>query len=163
MKNKLPISPHELNAFAGKICFSTAQRKRLVGSLKLLIKEVNKQKVLHGLVAYPDLVRRHHVRELVIGERWKRQSRQRRRFRLTFPSREQGRPQCEYADYLIKKLGELYIRSSGKRPTRGGTSSTFSKFERFAHPICEALGIGNFRNRVREYITWRKAVPIRLA
>ena len=157
MKNKLPLSPDELTAVAGEICSSVVQRKRLVGSLKLLIKEVRKQKSTVGLVAYPDLRQRWQVREVVTGEYWKNQGRQRRRMRRIFPVLDRGAKKHLYAEYLIIKLGELYVRVTGQRPTRGGTSGNLSQFERLAYPLHEALGIGDFRNRVREYITWRKS------
>jgi hypothetical protein len=156
MKSRLPLLPHELSVVSDEICSTAIQKKWLEDRLKLLIKEVYKMKKIHGLVTYPDLQRRWHVREVLTGECWKNQVRQRRRVKQAFPNLERGAIKHHYAQYLIIKLGELYVRLTGKRPTRGGTSSNFSKFERFAYPIYVALGIGNFRNRVREYISWRK-------
>jgi hypothetical protein len=90
-----------------------------------------------------------------MGGYWKHQGRQRRRMRRIFPVLDRGAKKYLYAEYLIKKLGELYVRVTGQRPTRGGTSSNLSQFERFAYPIHVALGIGDFRNRVRNYLAWR--------
>lgn len=157
MKSHLPLTQRELTIVAGEICSTATQRKWLVGSLKLLAKEVFKQKKTAGLVTYPDLRVRWYVREVVTGRRWKNQGRQRRKINLTFPNREQGRPKHDYASYLMIKLGEIYVRVTGQRPTRGGTSGSFSQFERFAYPIHAALGIGDFRNRVRRYLDWRKS------
>lgn len=157
MKSHLPLTQRELTVVASEICSTAIQRKWLVGSLKLLTKEVVKQKKTKGLVAYPDLRQRWLAREVVIGEYWREQGRQRRKIKRTFPSRGQGRPRYDYADYLIQKLGELYVRATGKRPTRGGTEGSFSDFERFAYPFHMAIGIGNFRNRVRKYLDGRKS------
>ncbi len=157
MKSLSPLTQRELTIVAGEICSSAIQRKWLVGSLKLLAKEVFKQKKTAGLVEYPDLRQRLHVREVVTAEYWKNQSRQRRRVRRVFPLLNRGAKKHLYADYLMKKLGEIYVRVTGQRPTRGGTSGSFSQFERFAYPIHAALGIGDFRNRVRRYLDWRKS------
>lgn len=157
MKSRLPLTRRELTVVASEICSTTSQRKWLVGSLKLLTKEVVKQKKTEGLVAYPDLRQRQYVREVVTGEYRKNQGRQRRRIRRIFPLRNRGAKRYLYAEYLMKKLGELYVRVTGQRPTRGGTSGSFSQFEQFAYPFHAALGIGDFRNRVRRYLVWRKS------
>lgn len=156
MKSRMPLSPHELSALAGEICSTAQQKKWVEASLKLLIREVEKQKKLHHLVLYPDLQSRRYVRQVVIGARWQNQLRQRRRINLFFPAKERGRPRLLYADYLMVKLGEIYVRATGKKPTRGGTSGAISRFERFAEPCFDSIGIPNFRNRVRAYIRWRK-------
>lgn len=157
MKSHLPLTQRELTVVASEICSTAIQRKWLVGSLKLLTKEVVKQKKTEGLVAYPDLRQRWYVREVVTGEYRKNQGRQRRRIRRIFPLRNRGAKRYLYAEYLMKKLGELYVRVTGQRPTRGGTSGSFSQFERFAYPFHAALRIGDFRNRVRRYLVWRKS------
>ena len=157
MKSRLPMTQRELIATANEICSNAIEKKWLVDSLKILTKEVFKQKKIMGLVTYPDLRLRWYVREVVTGGRWKNQGRQRRKIKLTFPNREQGRPKHDYASYLMIKLGELYVRITGQGPTRGGTSSKFSRFERFAYRVHTALGIGNFRNRVRNYLLWRQS------
>lgn len=156
MKSRLPFTQREIISTVNEICSTDIEKKWLVDRLKLLAKEVFKQKRSTGLVTYPDLRQRRQVKEVVTGEYWKHQGRQRRRMRRVFPLLHCGAKKHLYADYLMKKLGELYVRVTGKKPTRGGTSSRFSRFERFAYPMHVALGIGDFRNRVRNYIAWRK-------
>lgn len=73
-----------------------------------------------------------------------------------FPVRDRGAPKYQYAEYLIIKLGEIYVRATGKNPTLGGAVINLSRFERFAMPILNAFEIGNFRNRIRQYLQYRK-------
>jgi len=157
MKSRLPLSRLELSAAAGEVCSTVRQKKWVEESLKLLIKEVWKQKNLHNFVIYPDVQSRRYVRRVVTGSRWQNQKRQRRRISLHFPTKGRGTPRLVYADYLVIKLGEIYVRAKGQKPTRGGTSGILSCFERFARPCFDSLGIPDFRNRVRAYISWRKS------
>ncbi len=157
MKSRFPLTQRDLVSTANEICSTAIERQWLVDSLKLLTKEVFKQKKSADLVAYPDLRQRRPVKQVVTGEYWKNQGRQRRKKRRVFPELDRGAKKHLYAEYLMKKLGELYVRATGERPKRGGTSSIFSQFERFAYPIHAALGIGDFRNRVRRYLAWRKS------
>ena len=157
MKSRLPLTVKELESAAGEICSSIHQKKWVVDSLKLVIKEVTKQKVMRGLVQFPSVQRHWPVRTVLLGRQRIRQSRQRRLVSRVFPVKGVGNPRHEFADYLMIKLGEIYVRATGQRPTSGGTKGSHSRFKRFAEPFFVALGIRNFRNRVRDYISWRKA------
>ena len=53
MKSRLPLTVKELESAAGELCSSIDQKKWIVDSLKLVMKEVTKQKVMHGLVQFP--------------------------------------------------------------------------------------------------------------
>jgi hypothetical protein len=157
MKSRLPLSVKELESAAGEICSSINQKKWVVNSLKLVMKEVAKQKVMHGLVQFPSVQSHWPVRAVLLGRQRIRQSRQRRWVSRVFPVKGVGNPKHDFAWYLMIKLGEIYVRATGQRPTSGGIKGSHSRFKRFAEPLFVALGIGNFRNRVREYIAWRKA------
>ena len=157
MKSKLPLSLDELRLAVDQLALPERQKVWVIKALKIVIKEVQKQKVRHKLIVYPDLQKNYYARHVVIGSYWMQQRRQRRRINLTFPKRGDGLPKFNYAIYLIDKLGEIYIRATGKLPTRGGTSSKYSEFERFASPFFKAVGVGDFRNRVRSYLESRNA------
>jgi hypothetical protein len=159
MRCRLVVPLKQIKLLVNELGISGNGRAWTIRNLIVVTKETYKQKIRHQLVVYPDLDQQLYVRRVIVGERWKTQSRQRRRIQRSFPIREPGNPKCDvpdYQEYLIIKLGEIYVRSTGLKPTRGGTSGTMSKFERFASPFFSALGIGNFRNRVREYISYRK-------
>jgi hypothetical protein len=157
MKSRLPISTSDLKAAVNKLEISNHQQQWVIKSLKLVLKEVWKQKHRQNLVPYPDFQARWYVKEIIVGGVWQYQKRQRRRKAITFPSRGSGAPKRQYAEYLMLRLGELYVRATGNSPTRGGTSGNYSKFEKFASPFFIALNIDDFRNRVRKYIKDRKS------
>ena len=50
MKSRLPMTQRELIATANEICSNAIEKKWLVDSLKILTKEVLKQKKITGLV-----------------------------------------------------------------------------------------------------------------
>jgi len=156
MKCRLPLTDKELESAAGEICSSIDQKKWLVSSLKLVMKQVAEQKKMHGRVYFPSIQRPQLVKTILIGEAYVCQKRQRRRIKHLFPAKGVGNPELLFADYLMIKLGELYVRITGENPTSGGIKGAHSRFKRFATPFFEAFGIGNFRNRVRRYIAWRQ-------
>ena len=156
MHRQLPLSPSDLNIIADVICSHANQKKQVVSYLMILMKDVYQLKKQDRLVVQPDLNKEIYVKEVLLGEYWKDQVRQRRKIKRIFPIRERGAPKNQYADYLMVKLGEVYVRTTGNKPTLGGAEINLSKFERFASPIMSAVGIGNFRNRVRQYIKFRK-------
>ena len=147
MHRQLPLSSSDLNIIADVICSNANQKKYVVGYLTILMKEVYVLKKIDGLVAQPDLNKQRYVKQVILGEYWKNQGRQRRRMKRVLPVRERGAPKYQYAEYLIIKLGEIYVRTTGKNPTLGGAVINLSRFERFAMPILNAFEIGNFRNR----------------
>jgi hypothetical protein len=156
MRSILPLSAKDLKAAVNELNLSHQQQKWVIKSLKIVLKQVLKQKKLHKLVPYPDIQNRWYVRQVVTGGYWQIQKRQRRRVTTTFPTRDSGAPKKEYADYPLKKLGEIYVRATGMKPTRGATGGSFSQFERFAIPLLVSLNIRGFRQRIRDYIKWRK-------
>jgi hypothetical protein len=156
MQRRSPLSPSELNIIADVICSDENQKKYVVGYLMILMNDVCELKKHDSLVVQPDLNKQRYIKQLVSGEYWKDQVRQRRRIKRILPIRERGAPKNQYADYLMIKLGEIYVRTTGTKPTLGGAEINLSKFERFTSPIMSAVGIGNFRNRVRQYIKFRK-------
>jgi hypothetical protein len=156
MRSILPLSAKDLKAAVNELNLSQQQQKWVINSLKIVLKLVLKQKKLHKLVPYPDIQNRWYVRQVVTGGYWQIQKRQRRRVTTTFPTRDRGTPKQQYADYLVKKLGEIYVRATGKKPTRGATGGSFSQFERFAIPFLVSLTIRDCRQKIRDYIKWRK-------
>lgn len=150
------MSIPELKAAVDELGITHRQQQWVIKSLKIVLKEVWKQKQLHNLVPYPDFQSRWHVRQVVVGGRWDYQKRQRRRKVLTFPFRDRGSEKNHYADYLLIKLGEIYVRATGMKPTRGTTDGKLSKFERFASVLLESCNIGDVRRRIKNYIKWRK-------
>jgi hypothetical protein len=160
MKSRLPLTVKELESAAGELCSSIDQKKWIVDSLKLVMKEVAKQKVMHDLVQFPSVQSHWPVRTVLLGRQRIRQSRQRRWVSRVFPVKGVGNPRHEFAEYLMIKLGEIYFRATCKKPTRGGTCGAYSKFERFAAPLFQSIGFGDFRNRVRKYIRLRKALGL---
>lgn len=157
MKSRLPISASALKAAVKELEVSNHQQQWVIKSLKLVLKEVWKQKHRQNLVPYPDFQARWYVKEIIVGGVWQYQKRQRRRKAMTFPSRGRGAVKNHYADYLLIKLGEIYVRATGLKPTRGTTDGNFSRFERFASTLLANSNIGDIRLRIKNYIKWRKS------
>jgi hypothetical protein len=160
MQSHLLLSQSELNIIADVICSNASQKKYVVGHLMILMNDVWELKKQDSLIVKSDLNNEIYVKQVAFGEYWKNQGRQRRRVKRIFPIRERGAPKYQYADYLMIKLGEIYIRTTGKNPTLGGAVINLSRFERFAMPILNAFIVGNFRNRVRRYIKLRKTLEL---
>jgi hypothetical protein len=151
------LSQSELNIIADVICSNASQKKYVVDYLMILMNDVCELKKQDSLVVKPDLNNEIYVKQVELGEYWQNQGRQRRRIKKIFPTRKRGAPKYQYADYLMIKLGEIYVRTTGNKPTRGGTSGNLSKFERFASPLMRIFGVGDVRNRVRKYLKYRKS------
>ncbi len=160
MLRRSPLSPSDLNVIADVICSNANQKKYVVGCLMILMNDVCELKKHDSLVVQPDLNKQRYIKQITFGEYWKDQVRQWRRIKRIFPIRKRGAPKYQYADYLMIKLGEIYVRTTGKKPTRGGSEVNLSKFEKFAYPIMSSFAVGNFRNRVRQYIKLRETLEL---
>lgn len=100
--------------------------------------------------------RGHLTKSIIVGEFWEDQGRQRRRIKRIFPSSSEGRPRLMWPRYLIAKLGEEYIRHTGRIPKRGAAGGPFSPFERFAHPLLFNFRLFDTQGLVREYVAERQ-------
>ena len=96
------------------------------------------------------------VHQLLIGKFWKEQGRQRRQVKRKFPLKPTHRPKRMWPRYYIAKLGEEYIRQTGREPKRGAAGGFRSPFERFAEQMLHPLGTSNVQGLVREYLNEKK-------
>jgi len=133
--------------------FPWANRMASVRRLQWLIQEVtdlerNAKKVYNS--------KQQLVDEVFMGQLWVQQKTQRRKVDRIFPSPSRGRPKPMWARYLIAKLGEEYLRQTGRTAKRGAAGGTLSPFERFAQPILYSFRIFDPQNIVREYCREKK-------
>lgn len=121
--------------------------------LERLINEVENLKASDGMV-YNRKGRQ--VEHVLIAESWEEQKRQRRRVKRVFPVEPSHRPKRMWPRYYIAKLGEEYIRQTGREPKRGAAGGIRSPFERFVEQMLHPLGTSDVQALVREYVREKK-------
>ena len=117
--------------------------------LERLIKEVESLKDSDGMV-YNKSGRL--VKSVLVGEKWKDQKRQWRRMRREFPLAPKHRPKRMWPRYYVAKLGEEYLRQTGRLPKRGLAGGLLSPFERFVDAMIRPLDVKDIQGLVREYL-----------
>jgi len=121
--------------------------------LQRLINEVETLKASDGMVCNR---KGELVEHVLIGEKWKEQKRQRRRVKRLFPVEPNHRPKRMWPRYYIAKLGEEYIRQTGREPKRGAAGGFRSPFERFVEQMLRPLEVSDAQGLVREYVREKK-------